>query len=112
MSPRMQAARDAAKAALQQAIAALDRAQTDEDVQLVLDVIENYRTSHLTTLVGVEEQLSVSAERLARLVRRDLPVLTLPPPATPKLEPPPLVVPAVFPERRMSRNEASKRGKP
>lgn len=74
MSPRAEAARDAAKKALEQAIGALERAKTDDDVRLILEVIEGYGSSglasRLTPLSGVEEQLLASSERLSRLVRR------------------------------------------
>lgn len=71
MSPRAEAAREAAKHALQQALQALERARTDDDVRLVLEVIEGASLSkRLTPLSGVEEQLLASSERLSRLAFR------------------------------------------
>jgi hypothetical protein len=75
MSPRAEAARDAAKLALQQALQALDRATTDDDVRLVLEVVEGYGaaglTGRLAPLNGIEEQLLVSSNRLSRLTRKE-----------------------------------------
>lgn len=74
ISPKAESARDAAKLALQQALAALDRAANDEDVRTVLEVIEGYGSwglaARISPLSDVERQMRASSDRLSRISSR------------------------------------------
>jgi hypothetical protein len=74
LSPRSIEVRETLKRALNQTLTALDQAQTDDDIQLVIDVVEGYGKSkvsdRLRPLADVTASLTVASKRLDKITKR------------------------------------------
>ena len=73
MSPRAEVVRDDVKAALRQTLEALERAETDDDVRTIVEIVEGYGSAgysvRLRPLGDVEDRMRASSARLARITR-------------------------------------------
>jgi len=74
LSPRSIEVRETLKRALNQTLTALDQAQTDDDIQLVIDVVEGYGKSkvsdRLRPLADVTASLTAASKRLDKITKR------------------------------------------